>query len=387
VLDKIASSYSLDSSFKHLLLVAWYFQGAGLCDFIVRAASDFPEDPALATLCDLPLDSLEMRIRWGRLVAELVRVTGDSDNALSQSLLSKLRKVSDSYQDEGVLRAECARAELYLGNIFMMLEENATAALGQFEAAIIRAGAGSDMEASAINNRGILHSQMADAEKAFNDWTDVIESKGVSDEARACSFNNRADVFVDRHEHEKAIGDRSSVLALKETSPDRRYIALIRRSRSYLATGQSDKALADLGTLLATSDIAPVQKAEALVQRGGIYTSTGNREKARQDFEEVLAFDELFPGTLEKALVGLAELTRLDGDAGRAREYLSQALESLEIRDDTFIDGLIATARLLGDAGKSNDAESVWQTIATDQRATLEQRAIAKAQATYCSPR
>ena len=379
VLDQIASRDSFDSSLKHLILTAWSLQGASLCDFIVRAASDFPEDTALNALCDLPLSSPEMRVRWGRLVAELVRVTGRSDSTLIQSLLSKLRKLTDSYEGEGDLRTECARAELYLGNIFMFSDGNDTAALAQFEKTINRGGAGSDMEASAFNNRGILRSQMRDAEMAFKDWTDVIESKGASDEARACAFNNRADVFVDRGECEKAIFDRSSVLALENTSPDRRYIALIRRSQSYLATNRTEKALEDLATLLAVSDIAPEQKAQALVQRGSIYSSLGERDKAQQEFGEVLAFDDLFSGTLEEALVGLAELARIAGDGERARDYLREAHASQEIKSRTFIEGLIVSARLLADAGKSTDAENVWRTIATDPRSSPKQRAIAEA--------
>jgi tetratricopeptide (TPR) repeat protein len=382
VLDRIATLDPLDSTFKHLLLAAWLLQGAGLCDFIVRAASDFPEDPKLPTLCDLPLDTLQMRFRWGRLVAELVRVTSASDSPLCEPLLSKLRKLADSYESETGLRAECARAELYLGNIFMFVEGNAKAALAQFEATIRRAGSGSDMEASAINNRGILHAQMREADKAFQNWTDVIESKGASDEVRACSFNNRADVFVERGEHAKAIEDRSSVLALKKTSPDRRYIALMRRSKSLLATNQMDKALEDLAALLATVDIASAQKAEALVQRGNVYASRDERSKAQLDFAEVLALDELFCGTVEKALVGLAELARFDGDAERAGRYLREALSSAEIGEDTFIEGLIVEARLLMDTGQTAEAEGAWRTIAADPRATFEQRAVAKAAST-----
>jgi tetratricopeptide (TPR) repeat protein len=379
VLNRIAGLHPLDQSFRRLLLVAWAVQDADLCDFIVRATSDFPDDASLSTLCDLPLDSPETRVRWGRLVAELVRVTVKSDSAFSQSLIAKLRKLSDSFASEQSLRAECARAELYLGNIFMFIDGNEKAALAQFEATMARAGAGSDMEASAINNRGIIHSKKKETEKAFEDWTKVIQNNAASDEARACSFNNRADIFVERGDHEKAIADRSSVLALKQTSPDRRYIALIRRSRSYLATNQREKALEDLGTLLATDDIAPQQKAEALIERGQIYTSFDERKKAQQDFGETIAMDQLFPGALEKALVGLAELARLDGDAERAESYLQDSFESRQIRSGTFIDGLIVTARLLDGSHQQKEAQRVWRIIANDPRAASEQRAIAKA--------
>ena len=378
VLNKIADLHPLDQSFKNLLFVAWTFQGVGLCDFIVRSASDFPDHPSLVKLCDLPLDAPEMRVRWGRLVAELVRVTGKSDSAFSQSLMAKLRKLSDIFEGEYDLRTECARAELYLGNILMFVDEKVEAALAQFQATMTRAGAGSDMEASAINNRGIIHSQMKNAENAFEDWSEVIKNKGASDEARACSFNNRADIFVERGNHDKAIADRSSVLALKNTSPDRRYIALIRRSCSYLATNQIDKALEDLGTLLSMDDMASQQKSEALILRGKIHTSLGERKKAQQDFGEVLAMDQTFAGAVEKALVGLADLSRLDSDLDRAEVYLTDALESGEIGRDTFIDGLIVTARLLDDAGESKESQEVWEAVARDPRATPEQRAIAK---------
>lgn len=377
VLNKITERHPLEQSCRRLLLVAWAFQGAGLCDFIVRATLDFPHDPALAKLCDLPLDTPEMRTRWGRLVAEMVRVIGKSDSVLSQSMLIKLRALSDSFDGEHELRTECARAELYLGNILMFVDADAERALSQFQLTMSRAGAGSDMEASAINNRGIIHSQMKDAENAFKDWTKVIESAGASDEARACSLNNRADIFVDRGDHAKAIADRSSVLALKETSSDRRYIALIRRSRSYLATNQTDKALEDLAALLATDDIPPQQKAEALLQRGKIYTELNHREKAQEDFGEVLATEILFPGATEKALVGLAELARLGGDLGRAEAYLRDALESREIRSDAFVDGLIVTAYLMEDAGENEEALRLWQTILKDPRSSSEQRTIA----------
>ena len=122
VLNKIANLHPLDGNFHHLLLAAWTFQAAGLCDFIVRASSDFPDDPSLAKLCILPTDSPERRVLWGRLVAELVRVINRSDSYFTQSLISCLRRLSDSHENEVDLKAECARAELQLGNIFMFVD-------------------------------------------------------------------------------------------------------------------------------------------------------------------------------------------------------------------------------------------------------------------------
>jgi tetratricopeptide (TPR) repeat protein len=384
VLNRIATLHALDQSVSKLLVLAWEVQPLGLSDFIVRTTSDFPDDPALAKLCDLPLGSKEKRFHWGRLVAELVRVTGTSKSVFTQSLIAKLRKLSDSFPKERDLSTECARAELNLGNIFIFNEDNAKAALAQFEATMVRGGAGSDMEASAINNRGIVHNQMKDSDLAFKDWSLVIKNKKASDEARACSFNNRADIYVKRGEHKKAIADRSSVLALKKTSSDRRYIALTRRSRSFLATKQTAKAISDLDTLLAMDDIPSVQKAEGLLQRGKINAGLKSYDKARQDYGEVLATDSLFRGATESALIGLAQLSHTEGDPDRAMQYLHDALTSGEARGDDYMEGLILTATLLEKAGEKKEALKVWQRILKNPRTSVEQRTAAKNRISHC---
>jgi len=44
------------------------------------------------------------------------------------------------------------------------------------------AGDETDVKASAINNRGILHHEIQDEDKAFADWSHVIETDTNSDE-------------------------------------------------------------------------------------------------------------------------------------------------------------------------------------------------------------
>ena len=186
-----------------------------------------------------------------------MRVANRSTDRRTQRLLEALRELTNKHAAERDLRRALAHAELYLGNIFLFSEGDHDRASAQFEASIARAGAGSEIEAAAINNRGILHNEVQEEDKAFADWSDVIAKDGVSDEARACSLNNRADIFARRDAHDEAIRDRSEVLALRETSPDRRYIALIRRSRSYLKLSRTKDALRDLEGILSTEDITP----------------------------------------------------------------------------------------------------------------------------------
>ncbi len=377
VLDRLTAGGGASQVAKRLLAAAWRVQPDDLCEFVVRAASDFPGDAGLDALCALPLESPADRGRWGLLVGDLVRVANRSADTRAQRLLGELRNLSRRNAGEKEIKRAHARAELYLGNILLFAEQNYVQAAVQFETAITLAGATSEIGVAAINNRGILHHCMQDEDKAFADWNEVIAKTGISDEARACSLNNRADVFARRGFHEDAICDRSTVLALRATSADRRFIALARRSRSYLKLGRTEEALGDLDTILATNDISTQQKAEALVTRGALLRDLRRFDDARQDLDSVLATDELFPGTSAEALVELGELARLERDSERANEYLDAASASVDARDYTLVEALIVRARLLGDVGNTADAESVWQSVLANPSATPRQMLIA----------
>ena len=377
VLDQLAVRGGFVESAKRLVRAAWAFQPDDFCDFVVRAASDFPGDAGLDTLCAVPLMSAEARGRWGRLVGDLVRVANSSTERITSELFETLREMANTHPADDELRAAVARAELYLGNIFLFSEHDHARAAAQFDVAIARAGTGTEIEAAAINNRGILHHAVQDEDKAFADWSDVIAKGGISDEARACSLNNRADIFARRGAHEAAIRDRSEVLALRETSPDRRYIALIRRSHSYLELGRNEDALRDIEGILSTEDISPEQKSEARMTRAALLKDLGRLVEARNDLEAVLASEELFPGAAPSALVELGELARLEHKADRARQYLEMASVSSDIDASTLVEALIVHARLLTDEGDAGGAESIWQSVLTNPNASVRQKSIA----------
>jgi tetratricopeptide (TPR) repeat protein len=371
---------------KRLIEAAWSFQPDDFCDFVVRAASDFPGDVGLIALSDVPLSSAEARSRWGRLVADFVRVTNNSIERTACRLLAKLRELARTHPEEDQLRAAVARAELYLANILLFSERNYEQARAQFDIAIAVADSGTETEAAAINNRGILHHEVQDEDRAFRDWSEVIAKGGISNEARACSLNNRADIFARRGTHDAAIHDRSEVLTLTDTSPDRRYIALIRRSRSYLALGRTEEALRDLGSILSTDDIAVEQKAEALLTRGALYKDLGRLLEARHDLEMALAADDLFPGTSASTLVELAEVSRLERDPKRALEYLNMASGSIDVEPSTLVEALIVRARLLADDGDEAGAHSVWQGILANPNASVRQKEVAAARGATSVP-
>lgn len=374
VLDRLTGGGGAAEAARRLLSAGWALQPDDLCDFVVRTASDFPGDAGLDVLCALPLASPEARGRWGRLVGDLVRVANRSTDSRSQRLLGVLRELAQRRAGEAEIQRALARAELYLGNVFLFVDKNFAQSGHQFDAAIALAGADSAIGAAAINNRGILHNEVKDEDRAFSDWSEVIAKAGIPDEARACSLNNRADIFARRGAHENAVRDRSAVLALRETSADRRYIALIRRSGSHFALRRPYEALSDLDAILRTEDITAQQKSQARVARGVVYRELRQFCEARNDLETVLDSEELFPGTIAEALVELGELARREGDPDRARAYLDDAATSSDARDSTLVEALIVRAKILTDAGDAIGAKGIWQSLLSNPSATERQR-------------
>lgn len=376
ILNRLKLAVGVDGSARKLLMTAWHIQPDDLCDFILRAADDFPGDCGIGSLCDLPRESAGTRLRWARLVGDLVRVVNRSDDPDICRLLGELKALAFANTREPRLQMALARAELHLGNIYLFTEKNYSLASASYDHALAH-GAHTEIEASVINNRGILNLHLRNEDEAFADWSAVISNDAASDEARACSFNNRADIFAARGLHDEAIRDRSEVLALKETSPDRRYIALIRRSDSYKELGMIDEALGDLSAIQIVDDIAPAQKSEARFHRGMVYKDLGRMRESRQDLEAVCSAGELFSGVFAQAVVELGDLVRLSGDFAGAREFLDMATNSEDADEETMIEALIVWGRALTDQGYLSDADGIWQSVITNPAATARQRSIA----------
>ncbi len=206
ILNRLKSPSGVDGVIRKLLTAAWQIQPNDLCDFILRVADDFPGDQEIVTLCDLPRESADARFRWGSLVGDLIRVVNRSDDPGTGKLLKELEALALAFPGEMNLQMTLARAELHLGNVFFFAERDYGRASARYDDAI-RHGAGTPIEASVINNRGILNLHLRNEDEAFADWSAVIANDAAPDEARACSFNNRADVFAARDLHLDAIRD------------------------------------------------------------------------------------------------------------------------------------------------------------------------------------
>lgn len=376
VLDRLAASGIAGQNARALLLAAWCWQPNDVRIVTLRCVADFQGDPAIHTLFDLPLDTVDARRYWADMVADFIPYAGESDENFSNQQQRKLIAIADSHPHEADLRDATARA-YYHRALQFMFDDNSIA-IEQFDSAIARAGKDSLIAKMAMHNRVIL--QRADDKNydPFKVFTMVIDSHDAPDELRACAFNNRADLYVERGEHDHAIQDRSEVLALKRTHPDRRYIALFRRSRSYAALGSVQAALDDLSRILDIWDVSQEQKSEARLERAAIMRQLEHWDEARTDLEAVVASESLFKGMRAVALVDLADVSRITGEHALAGRLLNEALKDSQISKVTRIDAMIVAGLLLEDSDDAEGACECWQRVVATPTASDDQIRFAR---------
>jgi tetratricopeptide (TPR) repeat protein len=378
LLDQLSAPGRAGMQAQRLLRAAWRFQPNDLAVIASRTFTDFPTDPALAALFDLPLDTPEDRLSWSEMVCDLVLNSHRSDHPFAQSQFAKLREAANSHENERELQMSLARADFNLGHILLFEEENYPAAAAQFQAAIKRAGEGSLVAALAEHGLGIiLHNRDEDSELALQAVSTVIDLPETGDEQRASALNNRADIYAKRGDHDNAILDRTRVLSLAETSYDRRFIALFRRSESYLAKGDPDAALADLEQILKTSDITPHQKGNARLKRAKVYLRLHKTDEAASDLKAISTAPLLFPGTRAIAMVELAFLLRSQAEQVKAIPLLEFAAKDPEAFPETRIDAIICQALLAEDVGDPNAAGGLWREVVGNPDATANQIKLA----------
>src|ERR1041384_63753 len=154
------------------------------------------------------------------MIADLLTVQGDSEDAQGARNLSSLRDLALQYSDDLKLQRNRATAEFNFGNLLFQ-EGQYQRADEQFSLAIELAEDGSDTQANSLNNRGIARLYVRSKKEGPADFSKVITMTNAYDEVRACAFNNRPDLVREAGEVSKAIKDRSNVLALTETSYNR----------------------------------------------------------------------------------------------------------------------------------------------------------------------
>jgi serine/threonine protein kinase/tetratricopeptide (TPR) repeat protein len=379
VLDRVSADGIAGLNARRLLLAAWSFQPRDVAVVTLRSAFDFRGDPGLYKLFGVPLNSSTTRTEWADMVSDLIALTRDVEDPLTQQQLRRLIQLADSHPQEPELQGGAARADYNMGYVYMSHEHDTAMAVKHFDAAIARIGSSSLAGRLAYHNRALLIDPQG--EEIIDTSTKVIEDGEAPSEMQACALNNRADIYAERGEHGNAICDRTEVLALKNTSPDRRYIALLRRSRSYCAIGNAGAALDDLGRIQESWDISPPQKAEARLERAVIMRRLERWDEAQADLQAVIDSSYLFTGTRAMALVELAEVSRRKGNHVQADSFLSKAMDDPDAREETLVDAMIVGALLLEDAGNVDGASEMWRNVlgaptASDDQVRIAQRRL-----------
>lgn len=113
--------------------------------------------------------------------------------------------------------------------------------------------------------------------------THLISTTTVDDDIRAEAFLNRGIVHLDAGETDRAIADFTDATRLNPQYP----APYAHRADAYKEKGQFDRALADMTTVIALRPDDP----DAYADRGEIQAKLGNTESAIADFRAALRID------------------------------------------------------------------------------------------------
>jgi len=355
VLARLKGTAGMQRSTRELIAAGWVHDPEAVSQFVRRAVADFHGDPAVSILQEPVSDTEVQRESWSRMIADLVTLQGNSEDAQVASNLFSLRDLAAEHPQELRLQRNRAKGEFNFGNLLFQ-EGEYEAADKQFSFAIELAEDGSDTHANSLNNRGICRLYVRSAKEGFMDFSAVIEMTNASDEVRACAFNNRADLLRKDGEVKKAIADRSNVLALEETSYNRRFIAHIRRSSEYLELGKTEEALEDLAAILSTVDILPEQKMQAHLQRAEILADQNRSADALADIEAVMRSPVNFSGTVPRALVLRGQIHWERDEAQLALQDFRAVLEQDDATGSTIAQAYLGVGAMLASIGEHDEA-------------------------------
>jgi tetratricopeptide (TPR) repeat protein len=355
VLDRLKGTAGMQRSTRELIAAGWVHDPEAVSQFVRRAVADFHGHPAVLILQEQVSDTEVQRESWSRMIADLVTLLGDSEDAQVARNLYSLRDLAAEHPQEVKLQRNRAQAEFNFGNLLFQ-EGQYEAADEQFSFAIELAEDGSDTQANSLNNRGICRLYVRSDKEGLADFSAVIEMTNASDEVRACAFNNRADLLRQDGEVAKAVVDRSHVLALEETSYNRRFIAHIRRSSEYLELGKTEEALDDLAAILSTADILPEQKMQAHLQRAEILADQNRSAEALVDIEAVMRSPVNFSGTVPHALLLRGQIHWKSGEDELALKNFRAVLEHDDADGSTIAQAYLGGGAILATIGELDEA-------------------------------
>ncbi len=138
-------------------------------------------------------------------------------------------------------------------------------------------------EAAAFVQRGIVHRQKGDPDRAIVEFSRALQL----DPRSAVAFQGRGNAFATKGDYDRAIADYSEALKLDPRLP----LAYVNRGLAYVKKRDAARAIADYSEAL---KIDP-RLALAYLNRGSAYARTGEYDRAIVDFTEALKIDPRLP--------------------------------------------------------------------------------------------
>src|SRR5262249_35151168 len=121
VLERLKSS-SGSKNTKRILEAAWGRSPEAVSEFVVRAVSDYPKDPAASMLQEPIWRTKKQRNVWSRLVSDLLLVYDDSEHPQVVLNMSRLRELAQMFPEEQLVQRNRAGAEMRFG--FLLMQES-----------------------------------------------------------------------------------------------------------------------------------------------------------------------------------------------------------------------------------------------------------------------
>jgi hypothetical protein len=314
VLERLSPAKAQDSMIDGFRDAAWKEnQGAGISDFLYRAATDFAPHPALPRLATAATQMSQERENWALTATDLVAALGAVDLRSAEQVHADLTVLAQSHPEERVLRVEQAKASYNLINAWCRRD-------ALEEARAVYQGL-SDLAARHADDTALVERQAKAIVNLINccgSWGETALAQQLYDEATALAA---------RYSKESSFRERQAEAALNLINAyvdrDREKVTEIYGALARLADDHLDEAR--LRTI----------QADALKNRIASALNSGDLEEARHVYDE------------------LALLARRDGDLAAAAEAAIRVLiaygeAGLVAKAQEFYDELKAAAASMG---------------------------------------
>jgi tetratricopeptide (TPR) repeat protein len=153
------------------------------------------------------------------------------------------------------------------------------------------------------------------------------QTGGIPCKQRVYALYKRGLAYFLTDKTEKAFKDWTDVIDMQDTIPELKAMAILNRSIIYGLNGKIEKELQDLTVLTEMDLVSTGLKATALFNRGGIYVENGERKQALQDFTTMVSLQDAPKESVALALFFMSEIYFHLLKTNKAKQTLKVALE------------------------------------------------------------